>query len=48
MHANVDRDIDVDDIAIHQRTTVGDAMTDHLFHRGIDRLRIPEIIQGMG
>ena len=43
--AQEDRDVDVDDVTVAQRAVVGDAVTDHLVHRGAHTLRealVPE------
>ena len=42
---DVDRHIDVDDVAVLERTGIGDAMANNLVHRGADRLWKASVVQ---
>ena len=40
-----DRDVEVADVAVDQRPVVGDAVADHLVHRGAERLREAVVVE---
>ena len=44
----VDGDVNVHDVAVGQRPTIGDPMADHLVDRGTDRLGVAAVVQRAG